>query len=1073
MKIGSGMQKFIEHVLERSLTLDERLGLGVDPNDEQIDIILARDRLDAWIKARGLPEDEFFEEVNIVYGNPEELKGRLGSDRTSILPSFIWFEQCYSLVERLLSMPTTYHDSDFTPELHRPFQAVFNDIIKFAEERLFSEIRGDDKIYAIEGLYRCLKNHLWIELSDLLSLAVYQQAVAGGYVATSSNEGEDDTNIYKYMKEKGWALLLEQSPAIVRIINALVSQWVNFSKHLIIRFTDDYRIIQKHLNLPNDQGLKIRSIKCGLSDPHCCGQTVAKIEFSNMACLFYKPRSVKNDLAWASLLKWVAGNGFQVPLVVPSVIDRGEYGWVEAIFSSECHSRCQVKRYFRTAGAWTAFLHILNSNDFHEENVISAGDQFVPLDFEATLSAAEKRAKYDNPSMAAVNKAEKLFENSVVSTGILPTNRARPGGGFESVGALTNGDLVSTFRVDWKVFGSGLPSPEIVRTELPKETALPTLDGEAQRLYDYREQYLEGLAYALNFIELFKEPLLKNEGLVSHFSRISVRRIIRPTAFYALLLNRLRDPRSWIDGASWSAQIRFLDRLPPTSSSVRLEQFFRASEIRSLSNLDVPWFVHNVKAERISDGNHEVNVDGDIVSGIEVVKKRLESLTSVEIQRQVKTAELSILVAHLESGNEIASNKNIPLLESGTIVGQHHTRQLFESEVHRVRSLIVDCALVEHQSASWVGITSQAGHSGGSVGHIGHSLYSGQSGVAIFLAAYSAVFGCRETENLAIKALEPVKFLLSSVDSDHFIRATGSHGLAGIAGVVYSLSLVGDLLGDCQLGKYALAAAKKHLCLPAINAGHDLMSGAAGSVLALCRLYATSRDEEVLSQIMSLGEKYLWSPSFLASVESSNLGQKPVLSGLSHGLAGISLAVSSANRFVNDPALRLSTEALLKLESERFLIEDKNWPDLRVTDVNGERASPCQWCHGAVGIGFSRIPALNVLGRSQVALVDVERAVEAVLSRQMRPVDHLCCGNFGQIEFLTDAARLLKREDIEAAALKRAVVVISSARNADMFGWPVGNDSDNVGFFNGLSGVGYSLLRNLSDGNLPSVATMQ
>ena len=53
----------------------------------------------------------------------------------------------------------------------------------------------------------------------------------------------------------------------------------------------------------------------------------------------------------------------------------------------------------------------------------------------------------------------------------------------------------------------------------------------------------------------------KQGGLFDGFAGLAVRKVIRPTRFYYMLLQRLKDHRTMGDGVTWSAQADFLARL--------------------------------------------------------------------------------------------------------------------------------------------------------------------------------------------------------------------------------------------------------------------------------------------------------------------------------------------------------------------------------------------------------------------------------------------------------------------------------------------------------------------------------
>jgi lantibiotic modifying enzyme len=147
-----------------------------------------------------------------------------------------------------------------------------------------------------------------------------------------------------------------------------------------------------------------------------------------------------------------------------------------------------------------------------------------------------------------------------------------------------------------------------------------------------------------------------------------------------------------------------------------------------------------------------------------------------------------------------------------------------------------------------------------------------------------------------------------------------------------------------------------------------------------------------------------------------------------------------------------------------------NWPDLR---GGGEPLWPCQWCHGAPGIGLARLATARRGGGDAPLLArDIRNAVAGVEQNRPTQVDTLCCGTLGGIEFFCEAADVLERADLRELAARRLTAVLERAAAAGDYRWNSGKRQFNLGLFRGLAGVGYTLLRRV-DGALPNVLIWQ
>ena len=90
---------------------------------------------------------------------------------------------------------------------------------------------------------------------------------------------------------------------------------------------------------------------------------------------------------------------------------------------------------------------------------------------------------------------------------------------------------------------------------------------------------------------------------------------------------------------------------------------------------------------------------------------------------------------------------------------------------------------------------------------------------------------------------------------------------------------------------------------------------------------------------------------------------------------------------------------------------------------------------------------------------DIRNAAIGVERASSGAVDTLCCGTLGRIEFICEAAGALGRADLRELAARRLSAVLQQAAATGDYRWNSGKRQFNLGLFRGLSGVGYTLLR--------------
>jgi lantibiotic modifying enzyme len=272
--------------------------------------------------------------------------------------------------------------------------------------------------------------------------------------------------------------------------------------------------------------------------------------------------------------------------------------------------------------------------------------------------------------------------------------------------------------------------------------------------------------------------------------------------------------------------------------------------------------------------------------------------------------------------------------------------------------------------------------------------------------------------------------------------------------------LFADALAAARLFTGELIAADKRL---------DVMGGSAGAILALLRLHRDSQSPDVLVRAIQCGEHLLGQKRLEAHGQRSWIGEgfgSTALNGMSHGAAGFAYALASLAAAAGRDDFAKAAAECIAFENSSYDAARHNWPDLR---GGGEPHWPCQWCHGATGIGLARFAAAKrgaADGKSLMA--DLRNAVDGVEHGTGLPVDTLCCGTLGNIEFFCEAGAALERDDLRLLAARRLKAVIDRAASAGDYRWNSGQSRFNLGLFRGLSGVGYTLLRQAKP-SLPNV----
>jgi lantibiotic modifying enzyme len=362
--------------------------------------------------------------------------------------------------------------------------------------------------------------------------------------------------------------------------------------------------------------------------------------------------------------------------------------------------------------------------------------------------------------------------------------------------------------------------------------------------------------------------------------------------------------------------------------------------------------------------------------------------------------------------------------------------------------LVAD-AVWEDGRCNWIGAVAEpAMPQRAELAALGPDLYGGTAGVGLFLAQLASATGDVDARRAAVGALRHAA--RSAVPRDGF------H--SGSLGVAWAAERVGRLLGDEELRASArtLLGTARPPATPARRA--DVGMGAAGAVLALLGLGlvadAVAAGEPLLGRARVTRHGWSWAPGHLC--------------GLSHGAAGVGLALLELYAATGDGRFRSAAEGAFAYERSWVDPASGTWPDLRIAGQRRGSVLPAAtvgtWCHGEAGIALSRRRALELLddeavrGDAEAALVATRRRLATMLPHEIDDLS-LCHGAAGAADVLLSAGQAEP-----ATALARVAI----ERHAGSDDWPCGTPHGRTpSLFLGLSGIGWLFLR-LHDPSIPS-----
>lgn len=371
----------------------------------------------------------------------------------------------------------------------------------------------------------------------------------------------------------------------------------------------------------------------------------------------------------------------------------------------------------------------------------------------------------------------------------------------------------------------------------------------------------------------------------------------------------------------------------------------------------------------------------------------------------------------------------------------------------------------------------------------GPSLYDGTAGIALFLARLHAATGDPKQAMAAIGGIRQALSLTETVPPGVALSFYG-----GGLGIVYAADAVGRLCARPDIVGEAMHLLQRCIDSDPASQESDIVSGLAGAIPALLAL--AGRDETGADALrgftLRMGDALAakarrhpdgaWSWPVAAGLDDAGTD----LVGHSHGTAGIATAFLELWKLGGEARFKEAAEGALAYERRWYSQTERNWPDLRSFGPEPTPPSyPAFWCHGAAGIGFSRLRGFGLTGdaalraEAEIAIDTTARLQDKLLEpdggQQFQGNFSLCHGLAGNADLFLYAAEKLPERADELVGRAAAVAEHGIARYGRGGPWPCGVPApgENPSLMLGLAGIGYFYLRAADPAGVPTALIIE
>ncbi|MFC0600661.1 type 2 lanthipeptide synthetase LanM family protein [Streptomyces palmae] len=873
--------------------------------------------------------------------------------------------------------------------------------------------------------------------------------------------------------------LWAEYPVLLRHIGDILTGWLDSRTEFAERLLADL----DQLDTWCDGGLgDLVDVQFGAGDTHRRGRSVAVVSFTREK-LVYKPRSLASDIAWEEVLGWFHRQNPECDLIAPRTLTGEDYGWSGFVDHRPCRSEAELRAFFWRTGALLALNYALCGVDVHHENLIAHGAYPVMIDMEALFHGA-----LPTTGQLWSTPADDLMVDGVLRVGLLPSKLVVRNEGvahaLETSPVGVEGAQKTLIPVPVPQ-NTGTDEMRFVEqhVEMPGDTtSRAQLDGGVADPRKYASEVEAGFAWTHRAIAADKSGW---SALLDRFANVGMRHIARATAYYTCLLEDSRHPDFLRDALD---RDRFLARLAVTADGTQPWERLVPSEMRDLRRGDIPFFSSLPGSRDLVDSEGVTIPDVLDEAPIEAARRRLARLDENDLATQ------TMLIRRAFDSLEPASAPHAGLIGLALPDRPSAPEDSLSAAVRLGHSLC-DTAVRQGDRLGWIGLNF-IDEAIWQVGPTTMDLYSGMPGMGLFLSVAARLSDdprLREYAELTAESLRTQALAAADRIAEtpapllgEALREQADAGAFGVTGsMVYYLTHAGVLHRRADLvdaAERTLATLDQHI---AHDTKYDVIMGGAGAILAALALHAVRPDSAAIRTAERAAEHLLLAAERTGqgTAWQTNLGPAP-LTGMSHGASGIAYALARLHAVRPRPEYPRVVEEALRYERSTLDARQGNWPDLRYENMGGGNGCGLAWCHGAPGVGMSRLGILRTLDQADRTVSPLRTLAEEDLRTAERTTraahfgadgtslhslgnNGMCHGDLGNLEFLHLAAR--HRGD--AAGVDRVQRGVSALLALGEDGWLTGQLSPESlpGLMYGRAGIGYNLLRLAFPDQVPSV----
>src|ERR1039457_3578427 len=321
------MDDFFERFAIRAATIDERLSGAFEVSPcQKADADAAARRLSAWCRScasgdwtlfarrlarDGLTFDQVLPRLSTVRRNPD-------------MPLLSWVSDA-QWIEVALRNPVSDEIIELLHAAGAPqaFEHLLAPVVESAQKLLWSGLPQGAARNLTETGVASLGYSLIQRMSDLSAPALYSCFASSMAVGTDGGSTQYNQFVAE-MRDTGLRRLFETKPVLLRLIASVTRQWIEATREFLTRLHTDLPRIREQLLCAPAESL-VTHVAGGLGDLHNFGRSVQLVHFADGSRILYKPKDLRLDALWASVVERLNASAPPIDLRAARVL-AGEIG---------------------------------------------------------------------------------------------------------------------------------------------------------------------------------------------------------------------------------------------------------------------------------------------------------------------------------------------------------------------------------------------------------------------------------------------------------------------------------------------------------------------------------------------------------------------------------------------------------------------------------------------------------------------------------------------------------------------------------------------------------------------------